>query len=454
MRGALLARRQIKQRWLRIHNKLQANRLDALYQGDAQFRKDIEREAAVGDTHFGAALWTTEMFRYFTDARRGQVRAGGNPVVIVPGCLASTLDDDNSNRRIWLNPLELAGKRFLQLRLARYDGCEHDADPNVQIEATDYFRWMYHTLHQQLRSHGFASEVHPYDWRKSVDHESSAECLKKRIVALHKKSKRRVHIVAHSLGGLVSRRAVQCLCDEIGEPNAKKVVGRIVLLGPAVSGTFAAALGIAGAFEELPFMKLFPGPTNYALRRFVRPTTKSWTALYQLLPWDPCIVPSLNTNDVRDPKFWIFPIDRSRLSFALPPGAPAWASTINTQSFHQRTTVILGFHPDCPTASGVHWYRKRLKAEYDPGLLGDGFMLHVCSVLPCTNAYVACGIDHIRLPMAPQVIEAVVKLVGGSTDVDLCPYDPNKVPCRSLRSAGARSKFSGQRRAATPARRS
>ncbi len=286
------------------------------------------------------------------------------------------------------------------------------------IKATAAFRCLYQTLDKRLSASGFATTVHAYDWRKDVEHESSARRLKRLILSLYQKFKCPVHIVAHSLGGLVARRAVQLLHQEQGTPAAEKKVGRLVLLGPAVSGTFAAALGLAAAFRELPFFKLFPPSAN----RHVQPTTRSWTTLYQLLPWDDCLLPSLKTNDLRKPEFWRRPIDSARFQLALPSGATPWAARIDTQCFRKRTAVILGYHPLCPTASEVYWSGKKLKARADQDFLGDGFMLHACSVLPATKAYLASGVDHLRLPLAPSVIDAVIRILQGKSDVGLPDY--------------------------------
>jgi pimeloyl-ACP methyl ester carboxylesterase len=414
-----MGRKRIKQRWLRILEACQGPRLAETYETNPQFQKDLEREAALGDKHFGAALLTTEMLTAFRASIDLQLEAGVEPVVIVPGNLSSTLDDTKSGRAIWLNPPNLAGKGILDLQLAPYDGQERDANPNVLIEPASAFRSLYHTLDVNLRASGFTTKVHPYDWRKDVDHKSSAQRLKKRILALHRQSRRPVHIVAHSLGAMVARRAVQFLCEEQGMPAVTNIVGRLVLLGPSVSGTFAGALGLAAAVRELPFFALLPPPSRY-----VQPTARTWTTLYQLLPWDDTLLPSLKTEDVRKLSFWRGrrPVDTARFRRAFPENGTPWAAQIDTQFFRERTAVILGYHPLCPTASEVHWSGKKLKARHSANMLGDGFMLHVCSVLPDTIAYLASGVDHIRLPMAPCVINAVIRILHGEADVGLPVY--------------------------------
>jgi Alpha/beta hydrolase family len=306
-----MARIGMKKRWLRILEACRGPSLAESYSTNPRFQQDLEREAALGDKYFGAALLNTEMLTYFKDSIELPAQADGDPVVIVPGCLVTSLNDVKSGRWIWMNPANLAGDGICDLQLAPYDGSEQDAQPGVLIDPAGAFWCMYHTLNARLKARGFASLVHQYDWRKDVDYESSAQRLKNLILCLHADSNRPVHLVAHSLGGLVARRTVQCLCEEKGVAAAKQIVGKLVLLGPAVSGTFAAALGLAAAGRQLPFFGWLPPPSKP-----VQQTTRTWTTLYELLPWDDCLLPSLKKVGTFD-----FP-SIARMRFRAPSGNP------------------------------------------------------------------------------------------------------------------------------------
>ena len=72
------------------------------------------------------------------------------------------------------------------------------------------FPGLYDILEGWLDLSRFATLVYSYDWRKDVGHESVAQGLKTVIQGLT--GYRKVHLVAHSLGGLVARKALQCLC--------------------------------------------------------------------------------------------------------------------------------------------------------------------------------------------------------------------------------------------------
>jgi hypothetical protein len=440
-----MAKRPVKQRWVRLIEACQGRRLDEAYDTDPQFRRDLEDEAEFAATHPGPAILTTEMLRSFEASVGWRFPAGARPVVIVPGCLVSSLKDEISNHRIWLNPLYLATHGIRELRLAPYAGSqsEQDAISTVRIKAWEAFSWLYDPLDAYLSSCGFATRLYPYDWRKDVDHPSVAEGLKELVLRLHERCRRPVDIVAHSLGGLVARRVVQCLVEEHGVPAAKEIVGHLVLLGPAVSGTFIAALGLAAALREMPFFAPLALKRQLRSNRSVQRTTRSWTTLYQLLPWDEYILPSLKTNDVRKYSFWRKKVEKLRFRRAFPKPGTAWAAGIDTQCFRDRISVFLGHDPNCRTACGVKWSDGRMLASYSEDICGDGFMLHVCSLLPETKAYLAEGVNHLRLAWDESVMKDVVHVLNGEA-VSLPEYHPIRCPERMA--AKSRPSPSRQRR--------
>ena len=105
--------------------------------------------------------------------------------LIVPGNFASTLDDMNQEffRRIWMNSIAMMAGRFRDLRLATYSDAqhEHDANSNVEIQATELLQGYYDTLRLNLMLDGFATVDFPFDWRKDVDNNVVAIELKNLI---------------------------------------------------------------------------------------------------------------------------------------------------------------------------------------------------------------------------------------------------------------------------------
>src|SRR5690606_28864733 len=116
----------------------------------------------------------------------------------------------------------------------------------------------------------------PFDWRKNMEESarSLAEILRAR---LGRRDDRPLHLIAHSQGSLVARRALQIL----GARTARQLVRHLVLLGPASYGTFSAAFALAGNHEMLELFQRFyvAIPDNFTT------TLQTFTGLYQLLPW-------------------------------------------------------------------------------------------------------------------------------------------------------------------------
>jgi hypothetical protein len=119
-----------------------------------------------------------------------------------------------------------------------------------------------------LRIAGFAPVFHDYDWRLGVD--EIGRGLAKRI----RDESSRVMVVAHSMGGLVSRAAMTC--------EGMDRVERIVLLGTPNSGSFAPVQALRGVYAVVrKIARLSQHQTAESLAAEVFSTFPS---LYHLLP--------------------------------------------------------------------------------------------------------------------------------------------------------------------------
>ena len=90
-------------------------------------------------------------------------------------------------------------------------------------------------LRLRLRAAGFAVTFHDYDWRLGIE-ESGASFAAR----LREQSSRRLAIVAHSMGGLLSRTALAL-------PGTRHVE-RVVLLGTPNQGSFAPVQVLRGTY--------------------------------------------------------------------------------------------------------------------------------------------------------------------------------------------------------------
>jgi hypothetical protein len=414
-------------RLLRLFKPLPGRMFHEEYFLDQRLREDLAQEAAFGAEHFDDAILTPELFVHLRGSTRKVMRPTVNranskgTVIIVPGGLATELADKGDVRpgRIWLDPPALASGRFTDLQLAKYRGPNKEYDlhwPDVKIKALEAFPILYHPLFVELSNDGWTPEMFPYDWRKDMESGEVSGALKKKIESIAT-STNPVHIFTHSQGALVARLAMQQL-DKAGNDS---LVGKVILAGPANFGAFVAALGVADAVQEIPVCKMLTHPSLENQR-----VMASFTALYQLMPWDPGLATSLTKPrcDIRQRGFWkdqgLGQIDYDRHELAFPTGGPPWGQKLNTDTYKKRITVIVGQNPFTKTAGGVHFEDGQLKVNRSGKLDGDGWVPDKLAILPNSPAYRASLTGHIGLPRAPKVIDAVLNILN-----DLPPGLPN-----------------------------
>ena len=185
------------------------------------------------------AAWLGEDALAAYDAIRAELEpqitqhlAPGAPknLVFVPGVMGSVLTSQGLGGVWWIDVR--TRRHIADLRLA--DDGVHDADPNAEVTAvavdTTYEMFFSAVVARSEFGHvGF-----PYDWRKPLL--TSTRQLRKLVTGLYKKNGGQpVHLVAHSMGGLVVRAAL------MEHPELWDRVGRIVFLGTPHYGS--AAIG-------------------------------------------------------------------------------------------------------------------------------------------------------------------------------------------------------------------
>jgi pimeloyl-ACP methyl ester carboxylesterase len=183
-----------------------------------------------GDTEFEELR---DLARQAQATRTRAPRLGN--VVILPGIMGSNLISSNNgdDDLIWVNLMRIALGRVGRLRLTE-DGTG-DRDRNYQVSASIIDKRTYTRVMLKLSARW---DIQPYafDWRKDIDEASKglARFIRERF------KDKPVHLVAHSMGGLVSRNFIR-LHRELWEKmrGDGSQGGRLVMMGTPNFGSFS-----------------------------------------------------------------------------------------------------------------------------------------------------------------------------------------------------------------------
>src|SRR2546430_5558191 len=186
---------------------------------------DVEKLLVTGEHrrelvgYFGADEYR-HLARLARKAAHTPVKEPDLHVIVVPGIMGSQLGlarrPPLPNDILWVDPIDISVGRLSSLRLPA----------TARVVSLGVVLYSYLTLKLQLRAAGFSVSFHDYDWRLGVDELGQAFANR-----LRQEPTRRLAIVAHSMGGLVSRSAVVL-------PGAERVE-RVLLLGSPNFGSFA-----------------------------------------------------------------------------------------------------------------------------------------------------------------------------------------------------------------------
>jgi pimeloyl-ACP methyl ester carboxylesterase len=193
-------------------------------------------------------------------------------VVVIPGVLGSELtsfDRQGHSERIWLSSRHIIAGHLERLQL-KSDGLT-ELDPRYTIRATGIMKRYYGELLLSLAEH-FKVHAFWYDWRKDL--RLAASGLQAQINSWFPE-KEPVHIVAHSVGGLVARLYIKHY------PERWVHGGSLLMLGTPNYGLYTAPQAITGDLEILQWMDALDARHD---RIDFRTILKSFPSLYQLLP--------------------------------------------------------------------------------------------------------------------------------------------------------------------------
>ncbi|MEM9387333.1 MAG: CHAT domain-containing protein [Pseudomonadota bacterium] len=179
-------------------------------------------------------------------AHRGASNAEGELVVdeakpwlyVLPGILGSNLSVDGN--KIWLDFFDLARGCINQLAV--------DA---AGVEATSLNAGAYGSFVKYAREH-FNVVPYAYDWRLSL--EALGDQLADELEGALTQGQRPIHLIAHSMGGLVARAMMARrpeVWDRIVEPG-----GRLVMAGTPNAGSYASVRSLLGRGKMISLLAL------------------------------------------------------------------------------------------------------------------------------------------------------------------------------------------------------
>ncbi|HVW71141.1 MAG TPA: hypothetical protein VHB68_19330 [Steroidobacteraceae bacterium] len=349
---------------------------------------DIERLLATGGlqkelvAYFGAVEYR-DLARLARKAAAAPVGDDALQVIVVPGIMGSQLGLERPaplpNDVLWVDPIDIEIGRLAALRLPG----------PARIVSLGVVIYSYLKLKLQLRAAGFNVSFHDYDWRLGVDElaRAFAERLKNEPSA-------RLAIVAHSMGGLVSRAAVAL--------QGTERVERVLLLGTPNFGSFATLQALRGTYAVVRKLARLVG--NGSAESLSGEIFNTFPSLYQMVPWAHC---NSNGLDLFDAAEW--PSDGPRPDPALLAHARALQATLAQPD--SRFASIVGIGEETVTAAR----RRGDDFVYTITRHGDGTVPAVSAALPGAPTYYA-PIAHSDLTRDRVIAAAVVDLLRkGST---------------------------------------
>jgi pimeloyl-ACP methyl ester carboxylesterase len=212
-------------------------------------------------------------------AARGRRRGKLGKVIVLPGIMGSELDSvdgSGDSDRIWINFVRLISGRIGDLELT-LEG--EPAKPGLHVRTAGVHRKTYVSILMELDTRW---HVRPFafDWREDIDR--SAARLDGEIKAFG--AGEPVHLIAHSMGGLVARRFIQHHRDTwnaMDDPSGRARGGRLVMMGTPNRGSFAIPLVFTGG--EKVVRTLAKADLGHSLEEILA-IIATFPGLYQMLP--------------------------------------------------------------------------------------------------------------------------------------------------------------------------
>lgn len=298
-------------------------------------------------------------------------------VLVVPGIMGSQLGMRRQRPLpddiLWVDPIDIELGRLSSLRLP-------GAAPVISLGAVLY---SYLRVKLHLRAAGLATTLYDYDWRLGIDElgRGLADRVRADVAGA-------VMIVAHSMGGLVSRAALAL-------PGMEKV-SRVVLLGTPNFGSFAPVQALRGTYAVV--RKIARLVRTSSAEMMAAEVFTTFPSLYHMLP----VADRNGGPNLLLPGEW--PESDPRPNPTLLGTTRAVRDSLAPPD--ERFATIVGVGHETVTAVA----RRKDEFEYTITRRGDGTVPSVSAELPGALNYYA-QVAHSDLTRDPVVAAAVVDLL-------------------------------------------
>lgn len=359
----------------------------------------MERRLAAGEVDAEMELYFgPQLPEMLSLARAAQSTTRGTrgvrpKALVLPGIMGSTLGYKRPfisffHDTLWIDPLDVLIGRLKLLAI-----------PSAKkIIAIDPFPLVYLGLKLTLQAEGFDADYFPFDWRLNLRELGAA--LKAKLASL---GSGKVHLAAHSMGGLVARAALKQ-----GASN----IGTVVMMGTPNFGSYSPVLALRGVHDLASKISgLDLTKSNVELTEKVFAT---FPGLAQMLPFGP-IDNGLNWHD---PSIWPASpkvnagvlAEAASVASLLAPAPANWRLIAGVD----QETIVRG---ERMPGGGLRYQRS---------FVGDGTVPLASARLPelkdAQVFYVKHG--HGTLTMNDSVKKAVIQLFKGEAATAL----PTKLP--------------------------
>jgi pimeloyl-ACP methyl ester carboxylesterase len=325
------------------------------------------------------------------------------PVVLLPGIMGSLLSSIRGvTSLIWINPLMFVQGNARYLRLnddASEDGCSE-----VDIVPTGLEKMTYLQMEMKLNREAELYDF-PYDWRRPIEY--NADVLHNSLERWAGGSDRKFTLVAHSMGGLVSRTYMA------RHPEAaEKRVKQLIMLG---TPNFGATNAIETLFTGNDLMGTVDKLNK---QNGMIDVVRSLPGVYNLLPAPPESYPSGKAYaadwDLYNASAWGVPgiqqglLDRTRQFYNGLAKSDPQVPFVQIAGCNMDTLITVK-HP----AAGIMQALQGNRVTDGPDS-GDGTVPLWSSLIPRAKWYYVQE-KHSNMPNNRQIIQATLDLLHGDT---------------------------------------